>query len=163
MAKHVNPIPQGFHSVTPFLVVNDVAQALDFYRRAFGAEERMRLSGPNGKVSHAETKIGDSIIMITEDSPNNGLRSPEALGSSTVSIVLYVDDVNATFKQATQAGAKTQQPLADMFWGDRYGRVTDPFGHSWSLATHIEDVAPEEMTKRSQEAMKSQQRAASAR
>ncbi|HTX14500.1 MAG TPA: VOC family protein [Candidatus Baltobacteraceae bacterium] len=163
MAKQVNPIPQGFHSVNPFLAVNDVAQAIDFYRRAFGAKERMRLNGPNGKATHAEIEFGDSIVMLGEDAPNSGLRSPQSLGSSTVSIVLYVNDVDSTFKQATQAGARTQLPVADMFWGDRYGRVTDPFGHSWSLATHIEDVAPEEMSKRAQEAMKSQQRTATAR
>ncbi len=159
MAKHVSPIPRGYHTATPYLSVRNAAQALEFYKRAFGAEEVMRMNGPQGTVSHAEIKIGDSIVMIAEESASNGLRSPQSLGGSTVSIFLYLNDVDATFKQAVSAGAKSQQPLADMFWGDRYGRLTDPFGHSWSLATHIEDVAPEEMQRRAQEAMKTTQRA----
>jgi len=162
MAKHASYIPQGYHTVTPYLSVHNAAQALDFYKRAFGAEEVMRMNGPQGTVSHAEIKIGDSIVMLAEESASTGLRSPQSLGSSTVSILLYVKDVDSAFKQAISAGAKSQQPLADMFWGDRYGRLTDPFGHSWSLATHIEDVAPEEMQKRAQEAMKATQHARAA-
>jgi PhnB protein len=162
MAKQVSPIPRGYHTVTPYLSVRNAAQALDFYKRAFGAEEVMRMNDPQGAVSHAEIKIGDSIVMIAEEASSSGLRSPQSIGGSTVSIFLYLNDVDATFKQAISAGAKSQQPLADMFWGDRYGRLTDPFGHSWSLATHIEDVAPEEMQKRVQEAMKTRQRAQSA-
>jgi PhnB protein len=159
MAKKAHAIPKGFHSVTPYLAVQDVPQAIDFYRRAFGAEEIMRMNGPHGTVSHAEIKIGDSIIMLAEETPNGGLRSPQSLGGSAVSMVLYLKDVDSTFEQALSAGAKEQQPLSNMFWGDRYGRLTDPFGHSWSLATHVEDVSPEEMSRRAQEAMKATRRA----
>ncbi|MGH9688960.1 MAG: VOC family protein, partial [Candidatus Acidiferrales bacterium] len=158
--KHVNPIPEGFHTATPYLAVQDGAQAIDFYKRAFGAKEVMRMNGPDGKVSHAEIKIGDSIIMLSAASSAGELRTPQSLGASTVSIFLYLDNVDATFKQALSAGAKTIQPLEDMFWGDRYGRLTDPFGHSWSLAQHIEDVAPTEMEKRASEAMAKQARRA---
>jgi PhnB protein len=162
MAKQVSPIPRGYHTVTPYLSVRNAAQALDFYKRAFGAEEVMRMNNPQGAVSHAEIKIGDSIVMIAEEASSSGLRSPQSVGSSTVSIFLYLNDVDTAFKQAISAGAKEQQPLSNMFWGDRYGRLTDPFGHSWSLATHIEDVAPEEMQKRAQEAMKATQHARAA-
>ena len=162
MAKNVSPIPRGYHTVTPYLAVRNAAQALDFYKRAFGAEEVMRMNGPQGTVSHAEIKIGDSIVMIAEEAASSGLRSPQSLGGSTASVFLYLNDVDATFKQAVSAGAKSQQPVTDMFWGDRYGRLTDPYGHLWSLATHIEDVAPEEMQKRAQEATKTAQRAQSA-
>jgi PhnB protein len=156
MTKQVKPIPEGYHSVTPYLAVQDGAQAIDFYKRAFGAKELTRMAGPDGKVSHAEIKIGDSIIMLGAMTSAE-LRSPQSLGASTVSIFLYLDDVDTTFRQALSAGAKETQPLADMFWGDRYGRLRDPFGHSWSLAQHIEDVAPAEMEKRAKEAMAKQQ------
>jgi PhnB protein len=138
MAKKVKAVPQGHHSVTPYLSVKDAAHAIEFYKRAFGAQEVMRMDGPQGKVSHAELKIGDSIIMVSEENPSIGVRSPQSLGGSTVSIFLYLDDVDSVFSQALSAGAKQDQALADQFWGDRYGRLTDPFGHSWSLATHIE-------------------------
>ncbi|HTW22830.1 MAG TPA: VOC family protein [Candidatus Baltobacteraceae bacterium] len=160
MAKHVNAIPQGYHSVTPYLSVHNAAQALEFYKRAFGAHEVMRTNGPQGSVAHAEIKIGDSIVMLAEESASSGLRSPQSLGATTASIFLYVNDVDSTFKQAVSAGAKSQQPVADMFWGDRYGRLTDPFGHSWSIATHIEDVSPDEMNRRAQEATKQRAHAA---
>jgi PhnB protein len=153
MAHKAKPIPEGYHTVTPYLSVRDAARALDFYKQAFGAKEVMRMNGSEGKVSHAEIKIGDSIVMISEENASNELRSPQALHGSTVSIFLYVDDVDPVFKKALSAGAKEVQPLANQFWGDRYGRLTDPFGHSWSLATHIEDVSPAEMGKRAQEAM----------
>jgi PhnB protein len=162
MAKKAHAIPKGFHSATPYLAVKDVEEAIDFYKRAFDAEEAMRIKSPHGTVSHAEIKIGDSIILISEETPNGGLRSPQSLGGSTVSIVLYLKDVDSAFEQALSAGAKEQQALGNMFWGDRYGRVTDPFGHSWSLATHIEDVSPEEMSRRAQEAMKATERARAA-
>jgi PhnB protein len=161
MAK-VKPVPEGFHTVTPYLVVDDGARAIEFYQQAFGAKEIMRMPGPDGKVSHAEIKIGDSIIMLGPAQANTGVRSPQSVGGSTVSIFLYLDDVDSTFKKALSAGAKEAQPLADQLWGDRYGRLTDPFGHSWSLATHKEDVSPEEMSKRMQEAAKTQQRAQTA-
>lgn len=158
MAK-VKAIPEGFHSVTPYLAVQDGAQAIDFYKRAFGAKEVMRNTGPDGKVTHAEIKIGDSIIMLGAMTTAE-LRTPQSLGASTVSIFLYLDNVDATFKQALSAGAKQTEPLTDMFWGDRYGRLTDPFGHSWSLSQHIEDVAPAELEKRAKEAAAKQQRRA---
>ncbi len=157
MAKQVKPVPEGFHSVTPYLAVQDGAQAIDFYKRAFGAKEVMRMSGPDGKVSHAEIKIGDSILMLGASPAGNEVRAPQPMGPSTVSIFLYLDNVDSTFQQALSAGAKQTQPLTDMFWGDRYGRLTDPFGHSWSLGQHIEDVAPAEMEKRAKEAMAKQQ------
>jgi PhnB protein len=133
--------------------VKDAARAIDFYRRAFGAKEIMRMDGPGGKISHAELRIGDSMIMLTDEASGSGGRSPQSLGASTVGIFLYVEQVDSVFNQAVSAGARVEMPLADMFWGDRYGKLTDPFGHSWSLATHKEDVAPEEMTKRAKQAM----------
>lgn len=159
MAKQVKPIPEGYHSITPYLAIKDAARAIDFYQRAFGAKEIMRMNTPQGKVSHAEIKIGDSIIMLSEESLMSDIRAPQSQDASPVSLFLYVEDVDSTFKKALSAGAKERQPLANQFWGDRYGRLTDPFGHSWSLATHIEDVAPEEMSKRAQEAAKAAQRA----
>ena len=155
MAK-VKPVPEGFHTVTPYLVVDDGARAIEFYEQAFGAKGVMRMPGPDGKVSHAEVKIGDSIIMLGPSQASTGVRSPESLGGSTVSIFLYLEDVDSTFKKALSAGAKEAQPLADQLWGDRYGRLTDLFGHSWSLATHKEDVSAEEMSRRMQEAAKKQ-------
>lgn len=161
MTRNVKPVPEGFRTVTPHLMVQDVAQASDFYQRAFGAKEIVRMSGPQGKVTHAQITIGDSNIFLGPAPAIGNLRSPESLGGSTVSIFLYLDNVDSVFSQAVSAGAKATQPLADMFWGDRYGVMADPFGHSWSLATHIEDVAPEEMDKRAQEAMaKAQQQRA---
>jgi PhnB protein len=149
----VRPIPQGFRSVTPYLTVNGATRAIDFYKRAFGAQEVMRMDGPEGKIGHAEIKIGDSMIMLADEMPGSGSRSPQSLGGTTAGVFLYVDNVDAVFNQAVSAGAQVEAPLADMFWGDRYGKVKDPFGHSWSLATHKEDVAPAEMTKRAREAM----------
>ena len=159
MAK-VKAVPEGYHTVTPYLTVDDGARAIEFYQQAFGAKEIMRMPGPDGKISHAEIKIGDSIIMLGGTPQASGLRSPQSLGGSTVSIFLYLEDVDSTFKKALAAGAKEAQPLADQFWGDRYGRLTDPFGHSWSLATHKEDVSPEEMAKRAQQAAKAAQQRA---
>jgi PhnB protein len=155
MPREVKPIPDGFHTVTPYLTVNDAARAIDFYKRAFGAQETVRMQGPPGKIGHAELKIGDSIVMLADEMPGSGCRSPQALGGSTVNIFLYVKDVDSAFKQAVSVGAKADAEPVDMFWGDRYGKLTDPFGHSWSLATHKEDVAPEEMKKRSQAALSS--------
>jgi PhnB protein len=161
MTRNVKPVPEGFRTVTPHLMVQDVAQAIDFYQRAFGAKEIVRMNGPQGKVTHAQLTIGDSNIFLGPAPSIGNLRSPESLGGSTVSIFLYLDNVDSIFNQAVSAGAQATQPLADMFWGDRYGVLADPFGHSWSLATHIEDVAPEEMGKRAQEAMaKAQQQRA---
>jgi PhnB protein len=152
MATRIKEVPKGFHAVTPYLIVTDSARAIDFYKRAFGAEELLRLDGPDGKVVHAELKIGDSIIMLSEEMPGH-TRSPQSLGGTAVDIMLYVKDVDQVFNRAVAAGAKVAMPLSDMFWGDRYGQVTDPFGHSWSLATHKEDVPPEELRKRTKAAM----------
>lgn len=146
MADQVNSIPKGYHTVTPYLVVNDGNRALEFYKKAFGATALVKMDGPGGKLAHAEFKIGDSMIMLSEEMGPN--RSPQSLGGSPVGLFLYVDDVDSAFKQAVDAGATSTMPPQDMFWGDRYGRLTDPFGHQWSLATHIEDVTPEEMKKR---------------
>lgn len=152
MASRIREIPKGFHTATPHLILTDSARAIDFYKRAFGAEELFRVDGPEGKVGHAEIKIGDSIIMLSDEMPGCALRSPQSLGGAAGDIFLYVKDVDKVFNQAVASGAKVAMPLTDMFWGDRYGQVTDPFGHSWSLATHKEDVEPEEMRKRAKAA-----------
>jgi PhnB protein len=153
MAAKANPIPKGYHTVTPYLVLDDASRAIDFYKKAFGAQEIMRMDGPPGKIAHAEIKIGDSPIMISDEMPGASDRSPKSLGGSGVGIFLYVDNVDSVFNQAVSAGAKAEMPPQDMFWGDRFGKLVDPFGHHWALATHVEDVAPEEMNKRGQEAM----------
>jgi uncharacterized glyoxalase superfamily protein PhnB len=144
----VKPIPDGYHTVTPHLAVRDAAKALDFYAKAFGAEELYRMPGPGGVVMHAEVRIGDSIVMLGEEDPQRGASSPQTIGGSPVSLLVYVKDVDASFARAGAAGCTTQMPPTDMFWGDRYGKLQDPFGHHWALATHKEDVAPEEMAKR---------------
>jgi len=148
MARKVKPIPDGYHSVTPYLIVRGGAQAIEFYRKAFGAEERFRMPGPDGRLMHAELQIGDSVVMLGDECPEMGIKSPQSLGGAGVSVMLYVNDVDASFKQATKAGAKVKQAPTDMFWGDRFGKLTDPFGHEWAMATHIEDVAPDEMERR---------------
>jgi PhnB protein len=148
MPSQVKPIPKGYHSVTPYLTLSDAARALDFYKRAFGAQETVRMDAPGGKIMHAEIRIGDSMIMLADEMPGTGARSPQSLGGTTTGILLYVEDADAVFKQAIAAGAHSETEPADMFWGDRYGRLRDPFGHSWSVATHKEDVAPAEMKKR---------------
>lgn len=152
MANRVNPIPKGYHSVTPYLTVNDAARALEFYKRAFGAQEVVRMDGPDGKIGHSEIKIGDSIVMLGDEMPGMGNRSPQSLGGTTAGVMLYVENVDTVFNQAVSAGAQVEAPVADMFWGDRYGKLKDPFGHSWSVATHMEDVAPAEMAKRMKDA-----------
>ena len=153
MPNSVQPIPKGYHSVTPYLVVNDAARAIDFCKRAFGAQEKMRMDGPGGKIGHAELKIGDSIIMLSDEMPGSGMRSPRSLGGTAAGVFLYVENVDSIFKQAVSAGAKADAQPSDMFWGDRFGKLTDPFGHQWSVATHKEDIAPDEMAKRAKEAM----------
>lgn len=153
MPATAKPIPQGYHSVTPYLTVNDAARAIDFYRKAFGAKETVRMDGPPGKIAHAELRIGDSMIMLADEMPGTGCRSPQSPRGTTVGLLIYVENVDQVFQQATSAGCKVEMPLADMFWGDRYGKLSDPFGHSWSVATHKEDVSPEEMKKRMKEAM----------
>ena len=148
MANKPKSIPDGYHSATPYLIVNDAAAAIEFYKKAFGATELMRMQKPNGKIGHAEIKIGDSPIMLADEAPEVGARSPRTIGGSPVSILLYVDDVDTTFTKAVNGGAKVQRPVADQFYGDRTGGVEDPFGHLWYIATHVEDVSPEEMKKR---------------
>lgn len=149
----VQPIPKGYHSVTPYLVVNDATRAIDFYKRAFGAEQIVKMDGPDGKIAHAELKIGDSVVMLSDEMPGAKCRAPRSLGGTSCGIFLYVNDVDAVFRQAQNTGARVETPLADMFWGDRFGQLSDPFGHLWSVATHKEDVAPEEMRRRGKEAM----------
>jgi len=144
----VNPIPDGYHTVTPHLAVRDAAKAIEFYARAFGAEERFRMPGPGGVVMHAELNIGDSIVMLGEEAPEMGASSPQTIGGSPVNLLIYVKDVDASFARANKAGCSVQMPPTDMFWGDRYGKLVDPFGHHWALATHKEDVSPEEMATR---------------
>ena len=142
------PIPDGYHTVTPYLIINGAADAIDFYKRAFGATEIMRMPDPKGRIGHAEIRVGDSVIMMADQHHEMGYRDPRTLGGTAVSIVLYVDNVDTVFERAIKAGAKSQRPVADQFYGDRMGTLEDPFGHVWTIGTHIEDVSPEEMKRR---------------
>lgn len=152
MADKVDPIPEGYHTLTPMLTVKNAVSVIDFYKKAFGAEERFRMQTPDGNgVMHAELKIGDSIIMLGEEMPGDGCRSPASFGGTPVSFYVYVEDVDAAFKTAVDAGAKEKMPVQDMFWGDRIGEVIDPSGHVWTLATHTQDLSEEEIRKRGQE------------
>ena len=144
----VKAIPEGYYSLTPYLVVKGAAEAIEFYAKAFGATEMMRMPGPGGRIMHAELKIGNSVLMLSDENPERGYLSPASRGGHTSSVMFYTDDVDATFKKAIAAGAKETTPVTDMFWGDRMGNLTDPFGHSWAIATHKEDVSPQEMEKR---------------
>jgi PhnB protein len=144
----VKPIPDGYHSVTPYLIVDGAARALDFYKRAFGAEETFRMPGPDGRIGHAEMRVGDSMIMLADQHPEAGAKGPKSYGGSPVSLMVYVENVDKVFAQAVSAGATVERPLANQFYGDRTGGIVDPFGHKWYLATHIEDVAPAEMERR---------------
>ncbi len=148
MTSRVKPIPEGYHTATPYLIIKGAARAIEFYKKAFGATELMRMAQPDGRIGHAEIRIGNSPIMLADEVPEMGHRSPQSLGGSPVSILLYVEDVDALFNQAVSAGAKVERPVQDQFYGDRTGGVTDPFGHVWYIATHKEDVSPEEMRKR---------------
>ncbi|MGI8554707.1 MAG: VOC family protein [Dehalococcoidia bacterium] len=148
VAKPVQAIPEGYRTLTPYLSIKGAAKAIAFYTRAFGAQERVRMEGPGGTIGHAELAIGDSMIMLSDEMPGMGNRSPQSLNGTTVGFALYVEDVDAAFARAVAAGATVLQPLENQFYGDRSGTVADPFGHSWSLMTHIEDVSPEEMKKR---------------
>jgi len=148
MTSKVRPIPEGYHSVTPYLIIKNAADAIEFYKKAFGATELFRMDQPDGKIGHAEIKIGDSPIMLSDEFPEMGHRGPQSLGGSPVSIMLYVEDVDAVVNRATTAGAKLDRPVEDKFYGDRAGSLTDPFGHIWHIGTHKEDVSPEEMEKR---------------
>jgi PhnB protein len=146
MANPVKPTPEGYHSITPALTCKDADKAIEFYKKAFGAQEIVRMPSPDGKISHEELRIGDSIILVSDEFPGIFITPTASLPSS--SLFLYVPDVDSVYKQAIAAGAVVAMPLQDMFWGDRFGKVTDPFGHHWDLATHTEDVAPEEMERR---------------
>jgi uncharacterized glyoxalase superfamily protein PhnB len=145
MAK---PIPDGYHTVTASLTVRGADRAIAFYRRAFGAEERMRMPSPDGRVMHAEIKIGDSIVMLSDEFPERGIRSPEGLGGSPGSLFLYVEDVDKVFARAVEAGATVKMAVHDAFWGDRFGHIEDPFGHQWGLATHKQDLTPDQIRER---------------
>lgn len=143
----VKPIPDGMHTATPHLICAGAAEAIEFYKKAFDAAEVARLPGPNGKLMHAMIRIGDSPIMLVDEMPEWGALGPKALKGSSVTIHLYVEDVDAVVKRAVDAGAKVTMPVADMFWGDRYGKLEDPFGHHWSVATHIRDLSPDEIRR----------------
>jgi PhnB protein len=150
----VKPIPEGYHSITPYLSLDNASEAIDFYTKAFGATERVRMPAPDGKkVAHAELQIGDSMIMLSDMFEQSSGKTPKQLGGTTIGLFLYVEDVDEVFKQAIDAGATSKQEPEDQFWGDRFGRVTDPFGHEWQIATHKEDLSPEEMEARAKEAM----------
>jgi PhnB protein len=146
--KKVEPMPAEYPGVTPYLSVNDAAAAIEFYKKGFGATELMRLPGPDGKLGHAEIRIGDALVMLADEFPEYGNLSPKTLGGSAVRLHMYVQDVDAFFEKALAAGAKVLIPIANQFYGDRSGRLEDPFGHVWLVSTHIEDVSPEEMQKR---------------
>ena len=151
MAPKVNPIPQGYHTVTPNLTVRNAAKALEFYRNAFGAEETLRMPGPDGKIMHAEFRIGDSDLMLSDEMPNMPSQSPQAYGGTSVGFYVYVNDVDTAWKRAVDAGATPIMPLQDMFWGDRTGALQDPFGHKWNLAQHVGDPTPEEIQRGQEE------------
>lgn len=151
----VKPIPEGYHTLTPYLAVDDAAQAIEFYERAFGAKERSRMPGPDAKIAHAELEIGDSVVMLSDPFPQSSLKPPKDLGGTSMGVFLYVEDVDAAVQRALAAGATVTMPVEDMFWGDRFGTVADPFGHTWQIATHKEDVPFEEMAERAKVAMAS--------
>ena len=144
----VKPIPDGYHSVTPYLIIDGAARALEFYAKAFGAQETFRMPAPGGRIGHAEMRVGTSMIMLADEHPETGARSPKSFGGSPISLMVYVEDVDKVFARAVEAGATVQRPLANQFYGDRTGGIVDPFGHVWYLATHIEDVSSAEMERR---------------
>jgi PhnB protein len=144
----VKPIPEGYHAVTPYLIVRGGVKALEFYKKAFNATEVVRMPSPDGKLGHAEIRIGNSMVMLADEHPEMGAKSPESFGGSPVGICLYVEDVDAIWQQAIAAGGKEERPVKDQFYGDRSGTLRDPFGHQWTIATHKEDVSPEEMERR---------------
>jgi len=147
------PIPEGYHSLTTYLAVENAAEAIEFYKRAFGARESLRMPGPDGSIGHAELDIGDSKLMLSDPFPQSTVRAPGEVGGTTASVFMYVEDVDAVVKQAVDAGATMTMEVADQFWGDRFGTVADPFGHVWSIATHVEDLTPEQIAERGQAAM----------
>jgi len=157
----VKPVPEGFHTLTPFLTVRNAARAIEFYKQAFGAKQRGDVANdPSGKVMHAELQIGDSIIMLSDEFPEFGSLSPESGGSPSMGLHIYIENVDQAFDRAVKAGAKVEMPVMDQFWGDRYGRLKDPFGHKWSIATHIKDMSADEMKEAMDEAMSKMQKTA---
>ena len=151
--SNVKATPDGYHSVTPYLFVRAAASAIDYYKNVFGAVEVVRMAGPDGRIMHAELKIGDSIVMLADENPRNGMMSPQTVGGFSLGLHLYVENVDAVIQKAVENGARALHPVKDQFDGDRSGSVLDPFGHMWSVATHIEDVSPEEMKRRMSPAM----------
>ena len=149
----VQAVPEGYHSLIPYLAVDDAAEAIDYYKQAFGAKERARMDGPDGKVGHAELEIGDSVVMLADPFPHASTTPPSEAGTATAAIVMYIDDVDAVVKRAVDAGATIAEEIEDKFWGDRFGTIRDPFGHVWSIGTHVEDVPPQEMAERAKSAM----------
>ena len=147
------PIPEGYHTVTPYLAVDDAAAAIEYYTKVFGAKESVRMDGPDGMIAHAELEIGDSKVMLSDPFPQSTSKPPKELGGTSASVFMYVEDVDAIVKKAVDEGATITMEVQDQFWGDRFGSITDPFGHSWSIATHVEDVPPEEMEERAKAAM----------
>jgi PhnB protein len=152
MDAMVNAIPEGYRRVTPYLIVDGAAAAIDFYTSVFGASERMRMDAPEGKVGHAELEIGDSVIMLADEHPEMNARGPRSIGGTPVSLHMYVEDADDVYERAVEAGAKAMRPVEDQFYGDRLGSFEDPFGHHWHVATHVEDVPPDEMSKRMENA-----------
>lgn len=149
----VKPIPEGYHTISTYLAVDNAAAAIEYYKKAFGAKERVRMDAPGGTIGHAELDIGDSVVMLSDPMPQSTTRPPKELGGTSASIFMYVEDVDAVVKQAVDAGGFLEMEVADQFWGDRFGSVQDPFGHVWAIATHVEDVPPEEMEERAKAAM----------
>ena len=150
----VQAVPKGYHTVTPHMTVRDAARAIEFYKQAFGAEEKGAMKGPDGKIMHAELRIGDSVIMLADEFPEFGSLSPLSTGGTGIALHIYIEDVDSAFDRAVKAGAKVDMPVADMFWGDRYGKLSDPFGHKWSIATHIRDMSSEEIGEAQEEFMR---------
>jgi PhnB protein len=148
----VNPIPEGYPRITPYLIVDGAADAISFYQSVLGAKERMRMAGPDGKIGHAEIEIGESVIMLADEHPEMDAHGPKSVGGTPVSLHVYVEDADSVFERATQAGARSLQAVEDKFYGDRSGTFEDPFGHQWHVSTHVEDVPPDEMSKRAEEA-----------
>lgn len=163
MAQQVQAIPDGYHTITPALTIRDAARAIEFYKKAFNAQPLDRLDGPDGKVMHASLKIGNSLFMLGEENPHMGAQSPLTLKGTPVSLYLYVENVDAAFTQAVNAGAKVEMPVSDMFWGDRVGQVSDPFGHCWWVATHKQDLTPEQTKQGAQQAFAAQSQASAQR
>ena len=148
MAPAVKPIPEGYRSITPYLIIKGAARAIEFYKQAFGATEIMRFPGPNNTIGHAELRIGDSVIMLADEAPGGQYRSPDAFGGSPVSLMIYIEDVDKVFARALSLGARQTRAVEDQFYGDRSGNLVDPFGHIWTVSTHVEDVSQEEMQRR---------------